>query len=202
MFIKCQAHLFINFNKVTNMTINTRLKEARIISKLSQEQMADRLGISFRAYWNYETGKRDLTQENLINLAQMFNFNPTWLLLGNGPMFLPTKNEKLEKYEHAFKERKTFGKRLNYYQAEENLMDDEISKIIDSSEEHVEKLGLDKNEPTLAELRALKSYSGISIDLWVDGELTGDCACANEFLTPEERKMLEFLKKAKENKLI
>ena len=85
------------------MTINTRLKEARIISKLSQEQMAERLGISFRAYWNYETGKRDLTQENLINLAQMFYFNPTWLLLGIGPMFLPQKSEKQQKYEQAFK---------------------------------------------------------------------------------------------------
>lgn len=184
------------------MTINTRLKEARIISKLSQEQMAERLGISFRAYWNYETGKRDLTQENLINLAQMFYFNPTWLLLGIGPMFLPQKSEKQQKYEQAFKERKTFGKRLNYYQAEENLMDDEIAKIIDSSERRVEKLGLDKEEPTLAELKALKKYSGISIDLWIDGELTDDSNTVTQMLSPEEQKMLEFLKKAKENKLI
>lgn len=81
-------------------------------------------------------------------------------------------------------------------------MDDEIAKIIDTSESRVEELGLDKSEPTLAELRALKSYSGIPIDLWVDGELTGDSGSVTQMLSPEEQKMLEFLKKAKENKLI
>lgn len=164
--------------------------------------MADELGMPIRAYRVYEYEAVSFKPQFIEKLINVIGVNSNYLFTGQGPMFLPAKNEKLEKYEQAFKERKTFGKRLNYYQAEENLMDDEIAKIIDSSESRVEKLGLDKNEPTLAELRALKSYSGISIDLWVDGELTGDCACANESLTAEERKMLEFLKKAKENKLI
>lgn len=184
------------------MTVNARLKEVRGYLKFSQEQMAENLGISFRAYWNYETAKRDLTQGNIQNLAQMYMVNPSWLLLGTGPMFLPQKSEKQQKYEHAFSERKTFGKRLNYYQGEENLNDIEIAKIMGASESRVEKLGLDKTEPTLAELRALKSHSGISIDLWLDGDLKNDSNSIPQTLSAEEQKMLEFLKKAKKNNLL
>lgn len=182
--------------------LSKRLKEFRMTLNYSQENMADKLDCPYQTISKYERGLVKPSSDILTKLGLELNANINWLLTGQGPMFLPTKNEKLEKYEQAFKERITFGKRLNYYQAEENLMDDEIAKIIDSTESRVEKLGLDKNEPTLAELKALKSYSGIPLDLWIDGELMGDSACAEQTLSPEERKMLEFLKKAKENKLI
>lgn len=184
------------------MAIGENLQKSRKQLGLNQANMALSIDVADKSYWNYEKNITPIPSDVLVRLYETHNISPTFLLTGQGPMFLPAKNEKLEKYEQAFKERKTFGKRLNYYQAEENLMDDEIAKIINSTESRVEKLGLDKNEPTLAELRALKSYSGISIDLWVDGELTGDCACVTQMLSPEEQKMLEFLKKAKENKLI
>lgn len=184
------------------LTYGDNLKSIRTQLGITAVDFATFCGVQYRTYLSYERGERSIPWDVVAQIVNEYNLNANYLLNGHGPMFLPTKNEKLEKYEQAFKERKTFGKRLNYYQAEENLMDDEIAKIIDSSEEHVEKLGQDKNEPTLTELRALRSYSGISIDLWVDGELTGNCTCAEQTLSPEERKMLEFLKKAKENKLI
>ncbi|MBS4760969.1 MAG: helix-turn-helix transcriptional regulator [Clostridium sp.] len=179
-----------------------RLKQIRIAKGYSQQQMADELCMEVRRWRSYEYETRGLPSDVLKRLVDTFNVNLNYVFTGEGPMFLPQKSEKLQKYEQAFKERKTFGKRLNYYQAEENLMDDEIAKILDTSESRVEKLGLDKSEPTLTELRALKSHSGIPIDLWVDGELAGDSNTVTQMLSPEEKKMLEFLKKAKENKLI
>lgn len=177
------------------------LKEIREFWKLTTSSFAERYGYNQPTYYRYEKGTNQIPDRLIQNLA-LEGVNLHYLFTGEGPMFLPQKSEKQQKYEQAFKERKTFGKRLNYYQAEENLMDDEIAKIIDTSESRVEELGLDKSEPTLAELRALKSYSGIPIDLWVDGELTGDSGTVTQMLPPEEQKMLEFLKKAKENKLI
>lgn len=180
-----------------------RLKEIRKnICPKSAADFAVSLGMEYRTYASYERGERKISAELVKQLILEHNINAKWLFTGEGPMFLPQKSEKQQKYEQAFKERKTFGKRLNYYQAEENLMDDEIAKIIDSSERRVEKLGLDKEEPTLAELKALKKHSGIPIDLWVDGELTDDSNTVTQMLSPEEQKMLEFLKKAKENKLL
>lgn len=179
-----------------------RLKEIRLKINTNASAFARDMAIPQTTYIKYERGERKPSFELLEQLAEIYHVNMHYLFTGEGPMFLPQKSEKQQKYEQAFKERKTFGKRLNYYQAEENLMDDEIAKIIDTSESRVEELGLDKSEPTLAELRALKSYSGIPIDLWVDGELTGDSGSVTQMLSPEEQKMLEFLKKAKENKLI
>lgn len=164
--------------------------------------MSDKLDMSLRAYRVCEYEAVTFKPEFIKKLINLVGVNSNYLFTGEGPMFIPQKSEKQQKYEQAFKERKTFGKRLNYYQAEENLMDDEIAKIIDSSERRVEKLGLDKEEPTLAELKALKKHSGIPIDLWVDGELTDDSNTVTQMLSPEEQKMLEFLKKAKENKLL
>ncbi len=178
------------------------LKKIRIAKGYSQQEMSDKLDMSLRAYRVCEYEAVTFKPEFIKKLINLVGVNSNYLFTGEGPMFLPQKSEKQQKYEQAFKERNTFGKRLNYYQAEENLMDDEIAKIIDSSERRVEKLGLDKEEPTLTELKALKKHSGIPIDLWVDGELTGDSNTVTQMLSPEEQKMLEFLKKAKENKLI
>lgn len=184
------------------LTYGDNLKSIRTKLGITATDFATFCGVQYRTYLSYERGERSIPWDIVAQIVNEYNLNSNFLLTGEGPMFLPQKSEKQQKYEQAFKERKTFGKRLNYYQAEENLMDDEIAKIIDTSESRVEKLGLDKSEPTLAELRALKSYSGIPIDLWVDGELTGDSNTVTQMLSPEEQKMLEFLKKAKENKLL
>lgn len=184
------------------LSYGDNLKSVRTKLGITAMDFATFCGVQYRTYLSYERGERSIPWDIVAQIVNEYKLNSNFLLTGEGPMFLPQKSAKQQKYEQAFKERKTFGKRLNYYQAEENLMDDEIAKIIDSSERRVEKLGLDKEEPTLAELKALKKHSGIPIDLWVDGELTDDSNTVTQMLSPEEQKMLEFLKKAKENKLI
>lgn len=153
------------------MTINTRLKEARTISKLSQEQMAERLGISFRAYWNYETGKRDLTQENLINLAQMFNFNPTWLLLGKGPMFLPEQSNTMQPKdnEQVLKNYETFGHRLAELQDELGYLDKAMARIMGIDEKRYMRIKLGEQDATSEELARLASKVDVSLDWLIKG---------------------------------
>lgn len=94
---------------------------------------------------------------------------------------------------------RTFGERLNYLMAENNLTVDKLANDLEISQSFIERLGLDKVEPDLRVLRKLKEYFNVSLDLLVDGNQS--CGAENK-LSPDELKILEVLKKAKKNNLI
>ena len=175
-----------------------QLKNIRISLSLSQVEMANKLDIPVRLYRSYEYESKGYPIKFVQKLVDVFHVNAHYLFTGNGSMFLPAQEDT--KLAEELAKRTTFGKRLNFYQSEKNLSDSEIAKILNVSENRVEILGLDEAEPTLTELKALKSYSGIAIDVWVDGGQQNQCNIQN--LTSEEQKMLEFLKKAKRENLI
>jgi len=60
-----------------------RLAAVRTMSKLSQEDMCRRLGISRSAFQNYERGQRDLTAELLLKVYEEFDVDPLWMLEGD-----------------------------------------------------------------------------------------------------------------------
>lgn len=91
---------------------------------------------------------------------------------------------------------KTFGERLNYLMAENNLTVDKLAKDLEVSQSLIEKLGLGKTEPDLKILRKLKDYFKVSIDMLLDGYVN------DSTLNAEELKILEVLQKAKRNNLI
>lgn len=91
---------------------------------------------------------------------------------------------------------KTFGERLNYLMAENNLTVDKLAKDLEVSQSLIEKLGLGKTEPDLKILRKLKDYFKVSIDMLLDGYAN------DSTLNAEELKILEVLQKAKRNNLI
>lgn len=49
-----------------------RLKECRLENKMTQQQVADYLGVSRVCYTNYENGKREIPIENIIKLAKLY----------------------------------------------------------------------------------------------------------------------------------
>lgn len=57
-----------------------RLREERIAQNLTQEDMAKKLGITRQAYGNYETGKRDVDSQTLVNLVKILNVSSDYLL--------------------------------------------------------------------------------------------------------------------------
>ena len=50
-----------------------RLAELRTLNKMTQKEVAERLGISQPSYIRYENGSAEPTLENLIKLADLFD---------------------------------------------------------------------------------------------------------------------------------
>ncbi|MDR5645371.1 helix-turn-helix domain-containing protein [Burkholderia cenocepacia] len=65
-----------------------RLAHVREHVELSQEKMAGRLGISLRAYANYERGERAIPIDVVRALYEKFSVDPVWLLTGEGSMLV------------------------------------------------------------------------------------------------------------------
>ena len=57
-----------------------RIKELRIDKDLSQEQVAQYLGIKQTVYSRYETGKNEMKIEYLAKLAKFYNVSTDYIL--------------------------------------------------------------------------------------------------------------------------
>lgn len=57
-----------------------RLKEQRLLHKLTQQQVADKIGITRPAYTAYESGNRQPDYELLKQLANMFDVSTDYLI--------------------------------------------------------------------------------------------------------------------------
>ena len=61
--------------------IAARLKEARILSGLSQEHAAKKLDLQRPAISEIESGKRKVSAEEIIQFANLYKVDTSWLLL-------------------------------------------------------------------------------------------------------------------------
>lgn len=68
--------------------MNERIKELRNLLGLSQQEMADILGIKQNAYSNIETGKVSLTDKNKAILSISLGINSIWFDDIDAPIFL------------------------------------------------------------------------------------------------------------------
>lgn len=63
-----------------------RIKKLRKFFNLTQQDFAEKIGISYRALQNYEKGDRLLPTETVAYLYTHLGVNPVWLLVGEGDM--------------------------------------------------------------------------------------------------------------------
>lgn len=61
--------------------IATRIKEARVMAGLSQDQAAKKLKLQRPAISEIESGKRKVSAEEIIQLADLYKVDTSWLLL-------------------------------------------------------------------------------------------------------------------------
>ena len=62
-----------------------RLREARINAKLTQQRMADLLGISLNGYQKYEQGETQPPLDTLVKLSHILNVTTDYLLCNDKP---------------------------------------------------------------------------------------------------------------------
>lgn len=62
------------------MKFNERLKEQRNNHKLTQKYVAEQIGVTLRAYQQYEQGKYEPNIEKLIKLADLFGITVDFLI--------------------------------------------------------------------------------------------------------------------------
>ena len=65
-----------------------RVGKIRERFSLSQTEMAELVGLSLRAYQNYERGEREVPVALVHALYAEFRVNPVWLLTGSGSMIM------------------------------------------------------------------------------------------------------------------
>ncbi|MBL7718310.1 MAG: helix-turn-helix transcriptional regulator [Flavipsychrobacter sp.] len=92
--------------------IASRLKDARVLAGLSQAQAAEKLGLQRPAISEIEAGKRKVSAEEIIQFANLYKVDTSWLLLQE------SESDMSEAFKFAARE---LGK----------LKPEEIQKVID-----------------------------------------------------------------------
>ncbi len=62
------------------MVLENRIKDLREDNDLTQQQVADKIGITQRKYSYIETGVQPLTDEILVKLSKVYNVSIDYLL--------------------------------------------------------------------------------------------------------------------------
>lgn len=138
-----------------------RIKYTREHFKLKQKDFADSLGFQNSYISAIEAGERNISQNVLVSLAKVYNISPTWVLLGQGAMFLNdvdnSKNngdpdpglKKLIWYceNSQFVKHTVLGSFLRLLREDKTIIEDDI-KINQSSQENPNtgKKKMDKEE--------------------------------------------------------
>lgn len=76
--------------------LKTRLKEIRKECKLTQKQVAAKLGITESTYCGYETGKRQPDLQRVSELAKIFHVSVDYLLGNVNDPFFVLDTEKIK----------------------------------------------------------------------------------------------------------
>lgn len=75
--------------------MNERLKELRKILGLTQQEMADKIGVKRNTIATYESGKVDPSSRTIADICEKFDVRDEWLRTGEEPMLveLPPEDE-------------------------------------------------------------------------------------------------------------
>lgn len=113
-----------------NSTIKDNIRRIRKDRRLTQEEMALRLGISLTAYRDLEKGSTSMMNANVARIAMLLDTTTEELVLGYRPVQMPEKvlEEAREKYGNRIS---TMERRI-----------EDLEKLVKSLEETIES----KNE--------------------------------------------------------
>lgn len=91
-------------NQIQKWSINiaNNVRWLRVKSQLTQAQMAEKIGMNYRYYQNFEGGKLNPTVETILKVADSFNVQFDWLTTFNSIYFKKNFNELLDDIGKVF----------------------------------------------------------------------------------------------------
>lgn len=127
------------------MSFQHRLKNLRLGSKMTQQDVADKLGITRQAYGYYESenSKREPDHESTQRLASIFNVSVDYLLIGieYKPCALGQATNFTSEELHLFKELKKHPILLNDLASDPEKKVNELLKMYRMKEIFLEEYG-------------------------------------------------------------
>ena len=141
-----------------------RLKKIRLTLGYTQQEMADKLGVSLRAYQTYEYVSKGYPSELIQNLIENCAVNANYFFTGRGVMFAGTDKKQPEKEDLLLERIQKMGSRLSELQKNNKCTDKEMSEIIGIFEYEYAELKEGSKELSLKILHRLKRNFDISID--------------------------------------
>lgn len=106
--------------------MNERIKELREALNLTQQEFAEKIGITRSAISNIEKGNRNASEQVILLVCKEFNANEDWLRDGTGEMFITMdEDEKLAAFAASILKEKEDSFKRRFIAAFSDLTDDE-----------------------------------------------------------------------------
>lgn len=73
--------------------MNTRIQQIRKTAKMTQDEFAEKIGVSKNFVWMIEKGERVPSDRTVKDICREFKVNYEWLTKGTGDMFIQNKRK-------------------------------------------------------------------------------------------------------------
>lgn len=73
--------------------MNTRIQQIRKTAKMTQDEFAEKIGVSKNFVWMMEKGERVPSDRTVKDICREFKVNYEWLTEGTGDMFIQNKRK-------------------------------------------------------------------------------------------------------------
>ncbi len=87
------------------MTLAEKIYELRKTNKLSQEQLAEKIGVSRQSISKWESGETSPELERVVALSEVFDVTTDYLLKSKDVDELTIRTDRLEKEQNEFREK-------------------------------------------------------------------------------------------------
>lgn len=85
-----------------NFSINARVREVRKVLKLNQTEFGQRIGLKNGAISWIEKSGNTVTEQNIKLICEKFHVGKSWLLTGEGDMFVETEETMLSTFADKY----------------------------------------------------------------------------------------------------
>ena len=144
-----------------------KLKVLRKKKGLTQQEVADKIGINRPSYSNWEKGRREPSFENLSMLACIFDVSIDFLL----SEYLEISKERYLKFKKEKKEeekQQVFSVRLKELRLQHGFSQEELAEKIGIKQNSYSDWENGKCKPNYEKLEKIADFFGVSLD-WLFG---------------------------------